>query len=186
MAEDIEIRIAKPSDAENLYKIYEYWNGSFIDGDENKRYFVLKNNFTLPQIQKIIEGGYATVAVEKNKCVSFYFINPFFDTGNLQERKDIINNLISKKVLPPGKFAFSLLSSTDVNYLGNGLNTKTLNLLREIMKDKYDYFVGVMNYSNTATHKSSLKMGWKHFGDTGFGLLAVTGTTEDRNDKLKL
>lgn len=186
MLEYIEIRIAKPSDAESLIKIYEYWNERFIDGDERKRYFVLKNNFTLPQIEKIIEGGYATVAVEKNICVSFYFINPFFDTGNLQEREDTINKLISEKKLPPGKYAFSLLSSTDVNYLGNGLNTKTLNLLREIMKDKYDYFVGVMNYNNTATHKSSLKMGWKHFGDIGFGLLAVIGTTEQRNDKLKL
>jgi hypothetical protein len=43
-----------------------------------------------------------------------------------------------------------------------------------------------MNYNNTATHKSSLKMGWKHFGDIGFGLLALIGTTEERNDKLKL
>jgi hypothetical protein len=64
------------------------------------------------------------------------------------------------------------------------LNTKTLHLLREIAKDKYDYFVGVMNYHNTATHQSSLKMGWKHFGDAGIGLLAIIGTTEERNKTL--
>jgi hypothetical protein len=108
----------------------------------------------------------------------------FFDTGNLEERKKVVNDLITKKKLPIGTYAFSLLSSTDANYLGRGLNTKTLNLLRQITKDKYDYFVGVMNYNNIATHKSSLKMGWKHFGDIGIGLLAVIGTTEEMNNNL--
>ena len=52
------------------------------------------------------------------------------------------------------------------------------------MKDEYEYFIGIMGYDNEATHKSSLKMGWKHFGDVGIGLLAVIGTTEERNDSL--
>jgi hypothetical protein len=97
----MEIRVAKPSDTASLYRIYEYWNQSCIDGDKSKRYFVLKNNFTLPQIKKIVEAGYAAVAVDKGKCVSFYFINPFFDTGNLEERKKVIGNLISENKLPP-------------------------------------------------------------------------------------
>ena len=69
--------------------------------------------------------------------------------------------------------------------MGKGLNTKTLNLLRENLKSEFDYFIGVMGYDNFATHQSSLKMGWKHFGDIGIGLLAVIGTTEEKHELLK-
>ena len=43
-----------------------------------------------------------------------------------------------------------------------------------------------MSYENIITHKSSLKMGWKHFGDIGIGILAIIGTTEEANNQLKL
>ena len=185
MGDNIEIRKAIESDAQGIIDIYYYWKESFIDNDSSKRYFVLKNEFTLEQVQNIARDGYATVAMDGNIVSSFYFLNPYYDTGNLEERKLAIKELISKDIIPNGHYAYSLLSSTHKDYQGKGLNNKTLQMLRELLKDKYDFFVGIMNYNNTATHKSSLKMGWKHFGDIGIGLLAVIGTTEERNEELK-
>lgn len=177
----ITIRQATINDAQGILDIYHFWKESIIDNDPSKKYYVLKNEFTLDQLKRICNEGLATVAATEDLVCSFYFENPHYDTGNLQERKNAINKLISNNKLPTGKYAFSLLSSTHNNYQGLGLNNRCLHLLRDILKDSYDYFVGVMNYDKTATHKSSLKMGWRHFGDVGIGLLAVIGTTEAKN-----
>ena len=184
MSNNITIRQSKKQDAQGILDIYYYWKDCFIDEDPLKRYYVLKNEFTLGQLQRICDEGLATVAVANDVIASFYFLNPYYDTGNLRERKIVIRELIDRKVLPNGKYAYSLLSSTHKDYQGMGLNNKTLHLLRDLLKLKYDYFVGVMSYDNTATHKSSLKMGWKHFGDIGIGLLAVIGTTDEKNKLL--
>jgi len=169
MKTNIEIRKAVIDDAGNLFNLHKFW----ID---NKQ---LKQVYTLSQIQKIITESEAVVAVDNNKVVSYYFVNPFFETGNVAARKKIIEDKIVNGLLPKGRYAYCLQSATDENYTGQGLNRSVLNLLRNLSKDKYDYFIGVMDYNNIPTQKSSLKMGWKHFGDIGIGLLAVIGTREN-------
>jgi hypothetical protein len=185
MVEKIEIRKAELKDAKGIIDIYAFWNSSYLDKDKTQKYFALKNSFTLSQIEDITSNGFATVALKKDKVISFYFINPYFDTGDLEKRKAIIKKMIDGNELPNGSYAYSLLSSTDKDNTGKGLSNKTLNLLRDNFKDKYDYFIGVMSYDNLNTQQSSLKMGWKHYGDIGFGLLAVIGTTDERNKLLK-
>ena len=174
--EGIVIRMAELKDAESLFDLCNYW-------DENEFHF--KNKYTKEILVRIIQESEIAVAVHDDVVVSFYFINPYLDIGNVEKRKIIIPTLINERKLPNGNYAFCLLSATHKDYFGKGLNKKTLELLCEIAKDKYDYFIGIMYYDNIATQKSSLKMGWKHFGDVGIGLLAVIGTTEERNERLK-
>ena len=166
MNPNIEIRKATLNDVGGLFKLHRFWI-------HQKQ---LKINFELNQLQKIVLKSEVAVAVDDKKVVSYYFVNPFFEIGNLEERRKIIENKIAKGILPQGKYAYSLQSATDENYIGQGLSRAVLNLLRNLCKDKYDYFIGVMDYDNFATQKSSLKMGWKHLGDIGIGLLAVIGT----------
>jgi len=176
MTENIEIRKGFASDLDSLYNLYQYW-------DENEFHF--KNKYTKEILLKIILESEIAVAVHKNEVVSFYFINPFLDIGNVEQRKKIIPQLITEGKIPDGRYAYCLLSATNKDYFGKGLNRETLDLLRYQSKGKYDYFIGIMYYENIATQKSSLKMGWKHFGDIGIGLLAVIGTTEEKNNLLK-
>jgi len=186
MSGEIFIRKAELQDANGIYIIDQFWYKKYIDGDRSNGYLYLKNNYTFPQIEKIVGDGYGTVAIINEQVVSYYFINPYFETGNIAERKIIIQDKIAKGILPEGKYAHSLQAATNEKFTGQGLNKKTLNLLKELSKNDYDYFIGIMSYDNIITQKSSLKMGWRHFGDIGFGILAVTGTTEERNDNLNL
>lgn len=171
---EIEIRTALSEDVESFHELHQFWIN-------NKS---IKQRFSKDELNTIVSNQQAVVAIDKGQVVSYYLVNSFFDTGNVKERENIINQLISNKVLPHGKYALSLQSATNENYFGRGLNTKVLNQLRHISMDKYDFFVGVMAYDNIPTQKSSLKMGWKHFGDIGIGLLAVIGTTEEKNNLL--
>jgi hypothetical protein len=118
MHQNITIRPATPNDAQGIIDIYYYWKEEIIDNDKSKKYYVLKNEFTLEQIKKICENGFATVAVDNDIVASFYFLNPYYDTGNLEQRKIAVNELIEKRILPKGKYAFSLLSSTHKDYQG--------------------------------------------------------------------
>lgn len=185
MATEIIIRKAELKDSIGIYTIDQFWYQKYIQGDYSQGYLYLQNNYTLSNIEKIVTESEATVAVEGDKVISYYFINPFFETGNIAQRKKIIQNKIEEGFLPNGKYAYSLQAATDENYTGRGINRDTLNLLKSIAKDKYDYLIGVMSYENNTTHKSSLKMGWKHFGDIGIGILAIIGTTNETNNQLK-
>ena len=129
------------------------------------------------------EGNIVVAATTTTFC-SFYLVNHIFHQNYITQRAAIIQQKINNHQLPNGKYAYTLLASTHPNYLGQGLNTKTLQMLQEINKKRYAYFIGIMGYNNTATHKSSLKMGWRHFGDIGIGLLAIIGTTNEKNDLL--
>ena len=136
------------------------------------------------QMEELILKSAIAVAVDEMAVVSYYLLNPLFDTGDLEIRREIINNLIIEAKLPKGRYAYSLQSATDERYLGQGLNRKVLHLLKELANHNYDYFIGIMGYDNVITQKSSLKMGWKHYGDVGIGLLAVIGTTVENHNKL--
>ena len=185
MSEGIIIRRSGIMDGQGIYNLHKKWRDNhynkFNDLVSLDRFL---SPYTFEQIFTISESGYAAIATKESDVISYYFINPFFETGNVAKRKVIIENKIEEGILPKGKYAFSLQSATDEIYTGKGLNREALNYLRGLFKNEYDYFIGVMDYDNTATHKSSLKMGWKHFGDIGIGLLAVIGTTDERNDLL--
>ena len=171
MENEIEIRRAKIDDLQSLHALHSYW----IDKKQ------IKQVFSKDQMKKIILESDVAVAVHNCKVVSYYLVNPFFETGNVEQRKQIIEGLVSKGTLKEGCYAYSLQAGTDPNYTGRGLNRKVLNLLREFAKDKYDYFIGIMPYGNEATEKSSLKMGWKHYGDVGIGMLGVVATRDENN-----
>jgi hypothetical protein len=182
---DIKIRIAEREDSESIYELLHYWYLNYYNEDKSLGHTYSEVTWTLEDIKRTIEESIITVADWNGKVVSFYLINTFLEIGNVQIRTKIINGLIEKKTLPEGKYAFSLSAATHPDFLRKGLNTKVLNLLKDLSKHKYDFFVGIMAYDNAPTQKSSLKMGWKHFGDIGIGLLAVTGTTEERNLELQ-
>lgn len=171
MENEIEIRRANLEDLNSLHQLHSFW----IDKKQ------IKQVFTPEQLKKIILESDVAVAVHNSKVVSYYLLNPFFETGNVEQRKEIIKKLIEKGTLKKGSYAFSLQAGTNPDYTGQGLNRRVLNLLREFTKDKYDYFVGIMPYGNEATEKSSLKMGWKHYGDVGIGMLAVIATKDENN-----
>ena len=168
MENEIVVRRAELIDLNSLHDLHSFW----IDKKQ------IKQVFTPDQLKKIITESDVAVAVHNSKVVSYYLLNPFFETGNVEQRKEIIKKLIADGILKEGKYAHSLQAGTDPNFTGRGLNRKVLNLLRDFMKEKYDYFIGIMPYGNEATEKSSLKMGWKHYGDVGIGLLAVIGTRD--------
>jgi len=172
MTDNIEIRKAKLEDLNSLYSLIEYWD---------EKVFHFENKYTKKILKKIIIDSEIIVAISNSKVISFYLINPFLDIGNVEHRKKIITKQISENKIPKGRYAYCLLSATHQEYFGNGLNRDALRLLCETAKDEYDYFIGIMYYDNIATQKSSLKMGWRHFGDVGFGLLAIIGTTDEKN-----
>lgn len=181
----IIIRKANIDDAKSISDITDFWVLKGKTNDKDKGYLREKGVYTEIEVSTLIEKSYVIVAADKNTIASFYLINNVYHQDLILERKNLIEKKIANEELPFGKYAYSLLAATDERYLGLGLNTKTLNLLKELSQLEYDYFIGVMGYDNIATHKSSLKMGWKHFGDIGNGLLAVIGTTEENNNKLK-
>jgi|ERR1700694_641119 len=172
MENEIEIRRAKLEDLNSLHHLHSFW----IDKKQ------IKQVFSPEQLNKIILESDVAVAVHNSKVVSYYLLNPFFETGNVAQRKEIIKKLIGDGVLKEGRYAYSLQAGTDPDYTGRGLNRKVLNLLRAFTKDRYEYFIGIMPYGNEATEKSSLKMGWKHFGDVGIGILAVIATKDENNE----
>ena len=81
------------------------------------------------------------------------------------QRIEILNEMIKKNKIPKGVYAFRLAAATNENYRGKGLNKKCLDQLRDIAKNKYDFFVGVMDYDNICfhAHRSSLKNGMEAF-----------------------
>jgi len=182
--ENIVIIRAELKDAKAISDITEYWVMKGKVEEKDKGYLREKGIYNEGEIINLINYSLVTVAKYEGEVVSFYLINNVYHLDLIEERKKLIQDKINNKILPLGRYAYSLLASTDERFLGKGLNTQTLNLLKEIAKDEYDYFIGIMGYDNLATQKSSLKMGWKHFCDVGNGLLAVIGTTEERNDRL--
>lgn len=181
--EEIIIRKAELKDAKGISEIIDYWVEKGNNNDKKNGY--LRNSlYTLTQIEEIITSGGVTVAVLDQAVCSFYLLNTSFHQDIIQERTALINDKIANNELPLGKYAVTLLSSTAAGHEGKRLNTKTLILLQELFQSEFDYLVGVMSYDNVATHKSSLKMGWRHFGDIGIGLLAIIGTTEEKNQIL--
>jgi len=181
----IEIRQAELKDAESLLSLIDFWYKQYFTGNRDMGHLYSKNQYTLEVVKKFITESEVAVAVYEGTVVSFYLINHFYEIGNIQARKNILHGMINTK-LPAGRYAFALAAATDLNHTGQGLNKKCLNLLKELSKDKYDYFIGIMDYDNVTTQTSSLKMGWKHFGDIGKGLLAVIGTTPDADEQLIL
>lgn len=184
MTRPVEIRRAILKDAQDIFQINQFWIREGLNDNKSKGYLREKNGYSISQIQRLISESHVIVASIDDKVVSFYFINLFFNQDVMVQRNLIIEEKIQSGVLPKGRYALSLLAATDINHLGTGLNARTLNALKELVKDEYDYFVGIMSYDNIATQRSSLKMGWKHFGDAGFGLIAIIGTTDERNSLL--
>lgn len=184
MEDNIKVRIAIKEDALDIDKIIKYWVEVGNSNDKTKGYLRPSPIFNYEQLLYLIEMRDVTVAANNSEICSFYLVNRYFHNEIIRERKIIINEKINGGILPNGNYAVSLLASSSDKYLGKGLNAKTLNLLRENLKSEFDFFVGVMGYDNIATHKSSLKMGWKHFGDIGIGLLALIGTTDEKNSLL--
>lgn len=181
----IQIRRATTKDTGGIYEIMEYWHQKYDLDEKSNGYLYLEKQYTFADVARIVKRGYASVAVDGDVVVSIYFLNDFLETGNVWKRAELIKDKINKGQLPDGKYACSLLAATRVNYTGQGLNRATLHFLKDMLKEEYDYFVGIMEYQNEVTQKSSLKMGWKHYGDVGFGLLAIIGTTEENHNKLK-
>lgn len=184
MENEIVIRKASIKDAEGVFQLLNFWYNNYFNVDKSKGHMYSDVTWSIKDIERTINESVITVAANGEKIVSFYFINTFLEIGNVAKRIEILNPMIKEGKLPKGRYAFSLAAATDDNYLGKGLNRSTLNLLRELVKDEYDYFTGVMSYDNIPTQKSSIKMGWRHFGDIGIGLLAVIGTTEEKNEIL--
>lgn len=173
--ENITIKTAEPQDLDSLFELVSYW-------DRNEYHF--KYPYTYEVLQNLVDQGFVAVAVDKEAVVSNYLVNPIHDVGTLADRKKIISELMGKGKIPKGKYAYTLLSGTHQNYFNQGLNRRTLDHLRKIAGTEYDFFTGWPYHNNKATIESSLKMGWKYFGDAGFGLIAITGTTEENNDLL--
>lgn len=183
--DNIIISKAEFKDAEGVFELLEYWYNNYIDGDRKLGHLHCTNKYTKAIVERFITESYVSVAKdEQDKILSFYLINHFFDIGNIQSRIGIVNQMIDENKLPQGRYAFRLAAATDKDFTGRGLNKKCLKYLQELAKSEYDFFIGVMDYDNIATHKSSLRMGWKNIGDIGIGLLAIIGTTELNNNLL--
>lgn len=176
---------ARTEDATGVLNLINYWYDQFYFGDKAKGHLHSDNRYTKAIIERFINESEVSVAIDNNNhVVSFYLINHFFDIGNIETRVKVITDMIASGKLPRGRYAYRLAAGTHPSFVGHGLNKRCLNHLKELAKDKYDFFAGVMDYENIATQKSSLKMGWKHFGDIGIGILAITGTTDARNTLL--
>ncbi len=83
MESQIEIRRAELRDLNSLHKLHCYW----IDKKQ------IKQVFTLEQLEKIVTECDVALAVDNVKVVSYYLLNPFFETGNVEQRKEIIKKL---------------------------------------------------------------------------------------------
>ena len=128
--ENIVIRRAELKDAEYIYTIHKKWRDDYFELTKDKKGMDrFLSPYTLDQITKISEEGYACIALVDGIVASYYFVNPFFETGNVGERKIIIQQKITDGYLPDGKYAFSLQSATDENYTGRGLNRNVLKLV---------------------------------------------------------
>lgn len=175
MNEEIIITNCQQKNIDSLFELYEYW-------DKHEYHF--QNPYTYSVFEDLVKNELVSVALYKEKVVSFYLLNPTHDVGTLQKRKDKIQELLISNKIPQGKYAFTLLAATHKDFFRKGLNRDTLYHLRSKMKNEYDFFTGWPYPNFTASIESSKKMGWKYFGNAGFGLIAIIGTTDEKNKLL--
>lgn len=166
------LRKAKLSDSLHIAELNNKFYLAYIDGNKEKGF--LKNEFSIEEIEILINADEIVVAECENIVIGYYLTNSIIETKTIKRRKDIVKILIADGKLENGKYVFLTQAVVDKPFMGKGVAKKLLLVLKEQVKDKFDYLIGYIDSENLNAKEAHLKSGWIIFTDIENGYLAYT------------
>lgn len=145
--------------AESIFSIGHFWlqkgNECVFEKGSIKHVLNFENIISLIKAKEIV------VALSSEVVVGYYLTNSLFISEHIEKRKNIIENLINKRLLPKGKYVYQVQAAVIENALGKGLSTKMLEALKVIVADRFDYLAGIISEENyNSIIQQHRKAGW--------------------------
>lgn len=164
-------------DSDSVLKLNNKYCQAFFDNEKEKGF--LKFEFTLSQIQTLIIQNEVVVAEWEENVIGYYLTNSIFEMDTILKRKIIVNELIQSGTIEDAKYVFLTQAAVDKSYMGKGIAKEMLKTLKRLVKDKFDYLIGLIDFENYNAKVAHLKSGWVIFAETETGWLAMTETNVD-------
>ena len=87
-------RQAKLSDSLDISRLNHKFYQAFIEGDKDKGF--LKNEFSINEIETLVQEGEIVVAEHENNVIGYYLTNSIFETETIKIRKLLVETLIKE------------------------------------------------------------------------------------------
>lgn len=165
-------RQAKPTDSAGILHLNHKFYQAFIEGNKDKGF--LKNEFSLNQIVSLIDAGEIVVAENELGVIGYYLTNSIFETKTIKERKLIVDKLIKEGRIEDAKYAFLTQAVVDKPFMGQGIARVLLTKLKLLVRHKFDFLIGYIDFENLNAKEAHLKSGWNIFAEMEGGYLAMT------------
>ncbi len=150
-------RNALHTDCEEILFLNNKYYQAFLNDEKEKGF--LKNQFSLDQIQALVQQQEIVVAEFQNKVIGYYLTNSLFETEEIKKRKIIVRDLVLKGKIKDAKYCFLTQAVVDKPYMGKGVAKELLRNLKELVKEKFDFLIGYIDIENLNAKEAHLKSG---------------------------
>ncbi|HET8964398.1 MAG TPA: GNAT family N-acetyltransferase [Chitinophagales bacterium] len=171
---DIEViyREARIADCKDILLLNQRFYKAFLDGEKEKGF--LKNQFTLEQIQALVEHHEVVISELQGKLIGYYLVNSIFETDEVRRRKRIVEELIYDGKIENAKYVYLTQAVVDKPFMGKGVAKELLKSLKKLVSNKFEFLIGNIDFENLNAKEAHLRSGWIIFKETEKGWLALT------------
>lgn len=170
----VEFRIAVPDDGPAILRINEHWNVAYERRDLGAGF--LRARFDLDQVLRIVENGDSVVATDAASVIGYYLTNTVIKSASFRQREALVSRLVSCGKLPVATYAMQTQAGVLPDYHRQGIARRLLQSLREQVRDRFHYLIGVIYSGNEAAMIAHTRSGWRCVEPVAEGWLAATPT----------
>lgn len=173
----VETRLGVPEDADQIVRINEYWSAAHEAGNTHSGFH--RHRFSASEICAIASKDEIVVATSHALVVGYYLINTLVDSESLRMRAKTVDGLVRAGRLVEGRYAYQAQVGVAHTHIKQGIGRGLLSLLKERVRDRYDYLIGVVYDNNNAGMIANTRSGWSKIERLRDGWLVMTPTGRD-------
>lgn len=121
----------------------------------------IRIEYSESELKRIIEAKEIVVAKDENRVVGYYLIGRKSDSEALKYQHDKAREISWENTITTDKIGYGCQVCIEVNHRNNGLFSKMLIVLINLVKNRYSYLLGSISDDNVVSYNSHINNGWK-------------------------
>jgi hypothetical protein len=156
----IDVRQATAADIDNLILLNAKWQLAVLNGDTQKGF--VGAAFNKDFFELLINRREVIVAYDNDVLVGYMLSVNHSDAGLLKNHKEEAEKLKENgTLLPTDNVAIGIQTAVELPYHGTGLISIIRNEFRDLLRDRFQYFLTTISKDNIRSFTSATKFGWK-------------------------
>jgi len=112
-------------------------------------------------IRRIIDNKEIVIALNNDSVIGYYLIGRTSQNNDLEYQKNKAANLFETHNILFDKVGYGCQVCIDEKFRNNGFFREMLNILFDVVKNKYSHMLCSISESNTASLKTHITNGWQ-------------------------